>query len=163
VNEIERAPHSLTSGNNQKGLKAGSRIPDLKKMAEKDPLNADLWIKLGNIYFDSNRYIEAIDAYQKALELRPANADVWTDLGVSFRRNEQPQKAIDSFDMATKYDTSHEVSRFNKGIVILYDLNNPEGALEAWEALLKINPFAQAPNGQSVAEIYEIVKKNLQK
>jgi cytochrome c-type biogenesis protein CcmH/NrfG len=162
VNETERPPHSPIPGNSQQRIQAAAQIPDLKKMAEKGPGNADIWIKLGNIYFDTNRYLEAIDAYQKALELRPDNANVWTDLGVMFRRSEQPQKAIESFDMAIKSDTSHEVSRFNKGIVLLYDLNDPEGALEAWEGLLKINPFAQAPNGHNVAEIYEMVKKDLQ-
>lgn len=161
VKEAERSPRAPAPGNNDQSFHAASRIPDLKMMAEKDPGNADIWIELGNIYFDTNRYLEAIHAYQKALELRPANANVWTDLGVLFRRNNQPQKAIESFDMAIKSNSSHEVSRFNKGIVLLYDLNDPEGALEAWEGLLKVNPFAQAPNGQNVAEIYEMVKKDL--
>ena len=163
ANEAGESPHSPVTGKNQQSFQAASRIPDLKRMTEIDPENADVWIELGNSYFDTNRYTEAINAYQKALELRPSNADVWTDLGVMFRRNDQPKKAIESFDKAMKADPGHEISRFNKGIVLLYDLNNPESALEAWEELLKINPFARAPNGQNVAEIYERLKKDLKK
>ncbi|MFC1863903.1 tetratricopeptide repeat protein [Thermodesulfobacteriota bacterium] len=152
-----------TPEKSQQVPQAVDRVPDLKKMVEQDPDNTDIWIELGNSYFDTNRYLEAIQAYQKALELSPENANVWTDLGVMFRRNDQPQKAIESFDMAVKADPNHEVSRFNKGIVLLYDLKDPEGALKAWEGLLKVNPFAKAPGGQNVAEIYEMVKKDRQK
>jgi hypothetical protein len=31
-------------------------------------------------------------------------------------------------------------------------LNDREGAIKAWEELLKINPKAMAPNGQPVSE-----------
>ena len=161
MNEVVNSSQTAIEGNNQQSFQAASRIPVLKKIVQEDPKNAEIWIELGNIYFDTNRYPEAIHAYQKALELSPSNANVWTDLGVMFRRNDQPQKAIESFNMAIKVDPSHEVSRYNKGIVLLYDLNDPKGALEAWEELLSVNPFAQAPGGQNVAEIYEMVKKGL--
>ena len=55
---------------------------------------------------------------------------------------------------------NHEVApaenaRFNKGIVLLHDLKDKEGAVAAWEGLLEINPVAVAPNGQSVDELIQ--------
>ncbi len=69
-----------------------------------------------------------------------------------YRRTGQPQKALDAFDRAMTIAPGHEQSRFNKGIVLRYDLNDREGAIKAWEELLKINPNAMAPNGIPLTE-----------
>ena len=87
------------------------------------------------------------------------NPVVWTDLGVMYRRDGQPLKAIEAFDKAMTLDPLHEVSRFNKGIVLMYDLNDPKGAVAAWESLLAINPGAKAQNGQSLRDLIERVKR----
>jgi hypothetical protein len=47
--------------------------------------------------------------------------------------------------MPVKIDPRHEISRFNKGIVLMHDLQDQKGALQAWEELVKINPIAKAP------------------
>ena len=117
-----------------------------------NPTNVNAWIQLGNIYFDTNSFEKAIRAYEKSLELSPNNANVLTDLGVMYRRTGQPQKALDAFDRAMTIAPGHEQSRFNKGIVLRYDLNDREGAIKAWEELLKINPNAMAPNGIPLTE-----------
>ena len=76
-----------------------------------------------------------------------------------YRRSGKPKKAVESFDAAMQADPKHEVSHFNKGIVMLHDLNDPQGAIQAWEDLLKINPFAMARNGQSVDSLVSQFKK----
>jgi cytochrome c-type biogenesis protein CcmH/NrfG len=129
------------------------RISALMESAAVNPENVATWIQLGNLYYDSNEFEKAIGAYERALSLDPENADVWTDLGVMYRRFKKPEKAIASFDRAVAIDPRHEVSRFNKGIVLMHDLSDPEGAVRVWEELLAVNPVAMAPNGQSVDEL----------
>ncbi len=128
------------------------RILALEQEVALNPTNVNAWIQLGNIYFDTNSFEKAIRAYEKSLELSPNNANVLTDLGVMYRRTGQPQKALDAFDRAMTIAPGHEQSRFNKGIVLRYDLNDREGAIKAWEELLKINPNAMAPNGIPLTE-----------
>ena len=70
-----------------------------------------------------------------------------------YRRSGRPQKALESFDKAIALNPAHQVSRFNKGIVMIHDLKDIPGGIAAWEELLKINPLAMAPNGQSVDEL----------
>ena len=134
-------------------------IAALELQTAQNPSDAASWTQLGNLYFDTDQYIKAIKAYKKSLELNPQNANVWTDMGVMYRRNKQPLEAIKAFDRAIEIDPRHEVSRFNKGIVLLHDLNDLENAIQAWEDLLKINPLAMAPSGKSVDELVVQLKK----
>jgi cytochrome c-type biogenesis protein CcmH/NrfG len=127
-------------------------ILTLEQEVAANPTNADAWIQLGNVYFDTNNPPKSIRAYEKALEFRPNEPNVLTDLGVMYRRNGEPEKALESFDKAIAIDPSHQQARFNRGIVLRYDLNDREGAVKAWEEILKINPDAQLPNGQPLSE-----------
>lgn len=137
-------------------------IDALKAQTEKNPRDGAAWIQLGHHYFDANLVQEAIAAYERALALNPENADVWTDLGVMYRRSDNPEKAVASFDRAMQIDSTHEVSRFNKGIVLFHDLKDEKGALEAWESLLAINPDAKTPGGQTVRELVDHIRANHQ-
>ncbi len=129
------------------------RIAMLEKVVVKNPDDGKIWQELGNLYFDTARHTDAIDAYNKSLAILPGNPNVLTDLGVMYRRNSQPENAIASFDRAIAAEPKHETARFNKGIVLLHDLKNEKGALAAWKGLLAINPLAMAPNGQTVDEL----------
>lgn len=138
------------------------RLDFLVKETAQNPQNVSAWTELGNLYFDTNQFEKAIWAYKKSLELKPDNPNVWTDMGVMYRRSGQPEEAVTSFDEAIRVDPKHEVSRFNKGIVLLHDLDKPQEGIRAWEQLLQINPFAEAPGGKSVDELVTIYKRNLQ-
>ena len=135
------------------------RIAEFERETRANPANADAWVELGNAYFDSSQFEKSISAYKKSLELKPNNADVWTDLGVMYRRSGKPEEAIKAFDQAIAVDPKHEVSRMNKGIVLLHDLNDINGAIQAWEGLLAVNPIAMAPNGISIDQMVTQLKK----
>jgi cytochrome c-type biogenesis protein CcmH/NrfG len=142
-------------------VESTAQIFELEKRTSESPDDVAAWIDLGNLYFDTGNYEKAITAYNKALELNPDNADVMNDLGVMYRRNGQPKKAIEAFDKAIKIDPSHETVRFNKGIVLMHDLNDLEGTVQAWEELVKINPAAISPTGQPVEKLVENLKKSM--
>ena len=137
----------------QSNIDLSANISMLENAVAADPSNVNSWIELGNNYFDTNQYEKSIQAYQKALELNPNNANVLTDMGVMYRRSGRPEEAVRAFDKAIEVDPKHETSRFNKGIVLMHDLQDIQGAIQAWEGLLQINPIAMAPNGQSVDQM----------
>ena len=147
----------------QSNADRSNEIAALEREVAANPTNVAAWISLGNNYFDTDQYEKSIQAYKKALELAPDNANVWTDLGVMYRRSGRPQEAVKAFDKAMEVDPKHETSRFNKGIVLMHDLNDIEGAIVAWESLLKINPVAVAPNGQSVDQMVVGMKQQVGK
>ncbi|MFZ0449337.1 MAG: tetratricopeptide repeat protein [Desulfatiglandaceae bacterium] len=131
----------------------------LEKEVGNNPANAGAWLRLGNLYFDTNNYQNAIRAYKKFLALKPNNADVQTDLGVMYRRSGKPREALKAFQAAVKIDPEHEIARFNMGIVMLHDLNDRKGALRAWEDLIHLNPSAKAPDGQPLKEYIKRLKE----
>jgi cytochrome c-type biogenesis protein CcmH/NrfG len=134
-------------------------IEMLKAQTDQNPQDIAGWIQLGHHYFDANLPKEAVRAYETALALDPQNADVWTDLGVMYRRSGSPEKAVEAFDRAMGLDPEHQISRYNKGIVLFHDLEDAPGALEAWEALLAINPDAQTPGGQTVRQMVDHIRQ----
>jgi len=135
------------------------KIKSFEDKAKQSPGDAEAWINLGNIYFESGLFEKSIQAYSKSLEINPGNADVLTDMGVMYRRNGQPEKAIESFDKAITLDSKHEHARFNKGIVLMHDLNDQEGAIKAWKELVEVNPMAATPSGMFVDELVKRFSK----
>lgn len=134
-------------------------IEALKRETSQNPGNVKAWIELGNHYFDADEFEKSIHAYEQALALDPKNANTLTDLGVMYRRNGQLQKAVAAFDSAMTVDPMHETSRFNKGIVLMHDLNDRKGAIEAWEGLIRINPLVKSANGIPIKEMLEKLKQ----
>jgi cytochrome c-type biogenesis protein CcmH/NrfG len=141
-------------------VESAAQIFELEKVTKEKPDDVASWTSLGNLYFDTGNHQKAIVAYTRALELNPNNANVMTDLGVMYRRSGQPKKAIESFDKAAKIDPKHETALFNKGIVLMHDLNDLDGAIQAWEELVKRNPSATSPTGQPVKELVERMKES---
>jgi len=150
-------PHQQVEQKTPRDL--SDQIAGLEFKTSQNPGDIAGWIQLGNLCFDADLPEKAIVAYDKALALNPNNADVLTDQGVMYRKAGKYDKAVQSFDKAVAVDPKHEIARFNKGIVLMHDLNNPQGAIKAWEELLAVNPLAMAPNGQSIDEMLKKMKQ----
>jgi tetratricopeptide (TPR) repeat protein len=123
--------------------KVASRIKLLKDVVERDPGNLSAWVEMGNLYFDSGRPKEAIDAYRKYLAIKPDNADVRTDMGIMYRALGDFDRAIEEFKKAARSDPKHVNSRYNIGIVLLHDKGDVTGANKAWEDYLKVDPTSE--------------------
>lgn len=130
-----------------------------KQMVEENPGDSKAWVRLGHAYFDTNQYENAISAYTKSLTIAPDDPDVMTDLGVAYRRNEQPDKALEMFARVLEIAPEHEPSRFNKGVVLLFDKGEQDSAFKTWRKLLEINPEAVTPNGQPLEKFMSDMEK----
>ena len=136
-------------------------IPALEEKVAANPQDAEAWARLGHGYFDSDDPANAIRAYKKSLGLKPGNANVLTDMGVMYRRKGNPQEAIRCFDKAIEIDPKHRQSRYNKGIVLMHDLKNPEAAIKAWEELVNIYPDTKNQEGIPLKEAIEKFRSSL--
>ena len=130
-----------------------ARIFALEQQLKSNPNNTAAWAELGNLYYDTNKYQDAIRAYTQYISLNPNNANVWTDLGVMYRRMGNPAEAVASFDKAIEVDPTHQHARFNKGVVLYYDMGFQDDAVKIWEELRKINPTFRTPDGLTITDL----------
>lgn len=107
---------------------------------KKDPNNLQALVQLGNIYYDAQKYGEAIQYYTRALELNAKDVNVRTDLGTAYWYSNRPKEAVENFQLALQLQPNYPQTLFNLGVVRLHGLNDPEGAIAVWEKLLSSTP-----------------------
>ena len=119
----------------------------LRTAAEREPQNVEARVQLGNLYFDAERYGDAITWYSEALKLAPENVNVSTDLGVSYYYTNQPDRALEQFERSLALDPAHTKTILNVGIVKAFGKQDLEGAEEAWQRVVQLAP--ESPEGQA--------------
>ena len=124
-----------------------ARVAALKSVAEREATNATPRVELANLYFDAERFDEAIKWYEDALKLNPKDVNVSTDLGVSYYYSNQPDKAIAQLDLSLRIDPKHAKTLLNMGIVKAFAKQDLEGASQAWQQVIQIAP--DSPEGQA--------------
>jgi tetratricopeptide (TPR) repeat protein len=124
-----------------------TQVNALKAVAERETSNATPRVQLGNLYFDAERYVEAIKWYGDAIKLSPNDVNVSTDLGVSYYYSNQPDKALEQFDHSLKIDPKHGKTLLNVGIVKAFGKQDLDGAAQAWRQVIEYAPAS--PEGQA--------------
>jgi len=135
------------------------RIIEAEKIVAQDPKNYQVWVQLGNDYFDTDQPQKAVNAYAKALEIDPDSQNtpnVLTDQGVMYRKMGLFDKAIANFEKANKINPAHAQSLFNLGVVYANDLKQSDKAIAAWTRYLAID--GMSPQGQQVKTMVEELK-----
>jgi tetratricopeptide (TPR) repeat protein len=133
-----------------------AQVTALTKVAEGDAKNAKPRIELGNLYFDAERYSDAIKWYTEALAISPNDVNVSTDLGVCYYYINQPDKALEQFDRSLKLEPKHTKTLLNVGIVKAFGKQDLEGATKAWQQVMQIAP--DSPEGQAAKRAIDTLR-----
>lgn len=120
-----------------------ARAKDLQAAAASAPSDPSPRVQLGNMYFDAERYPEAVRWYEEALKLQPTDANVSTDLGVAYYYIDQPDRAIQQFEQSLKNDPKHTKTMLNMGIVKAFGKQDLSGAAAAWQQVIATAPDSQ--------------------
>jgi tetratricopeptide (TPR) repeat protein len=147
---------SSESSNTRAAIVDDAKVNALKSIAEKEPANAKPRAELGNLYFDAERYDDAIMWYEQAVKLAPNDPNLSTDLGVCYYYTNQPDKALARFDASLKLNPKHVKTLLNLGIVQAFGKQDLAGATKAWEQVIAIDP--NGPEGQAAKRALETLK-----
>ena len=150
------APAEGGGGGSRPAALDETQVQALKSVAERDPSNAEPRTKLGNLYFDAERYDDAITWYSEAMKLAPNDPNVSTDLGVSYYYTNQPDKALEQFAHSLKLDPKHTKTLLNLGIVKAFGKQDLDGATEAWQQVLKLSP--DSSEGQAARRALDAIR-----
>jgi tetratricopeptide (TPR) repeat protein len=124
-----------------------TRVNALKAVAEREAANPTPRVELANLYFDAQKFDDAIKWYEAAFKLNPNDVNVSTDLGVSYYYTNNPDKALAQLDRSLKIDPKHAKTLLNIGIVKAFAKQDLEGASKAWQQVIQLAP--DSPEGQA--------------
>ncbi len=123
-----------------------------------NPNDFDALVKLGNMFYDGQEFPSAIQYYERALAIHPENPDVRTDMGTAYWYTGNADKALAAMQTSLKYRPGHPQTLFNLGWVRWQGKQDPKGAIEAWQQLLKANP--DYPQKQQVEQYIAKAKEH---
>ncbi len=104
------------------------------------PNDPALLASIGNLYYDSQAYPQAIQYYRKVLAITPSNPDVRTDMGTAIWYSGDADGALKEFATSLSYNPTHNGTLFNRGVVLMQGKHDAKGAIASWQQLLRVNP-----------------------
>jgi tetratricopeptide (TPR) repeat protein len=117
-----------------------NRAATLRAAAERNPADAESRTQLGNLYFDSERYPDAVKWYEEAFKLAPQDVNLSTDLGIGYYYTNQPDRALSQFERSLAIDPKHSKTLLNVGIVRAFGKQDLDGAAKAFQQVLQVAP-----------------------
>lgn len=116
------------------------RVMALEKEAQARPNDVAVRVELGNLYYDSRRFDQAIPWYEAAHKLNPRDVNVSTDLAVGYYYLNDPDKALAQIAKSLAVDPKHVKTLLNQGIIRAFGKQDLVGAQESWEKVVEIAP-----------------------
>jgi cytochrome c-type biogenesis protein CcmH/NrfG len=116
------------------------RVSALEQQAKAQPTDAAVRVELGNMYFDSERFDQAIIWYEAALKLNPNNVEASTDLAVCYYYSNDADHALQQIAKSLEIDPRHAKTLLNQGIIRAFGKQDLAGALESWEKVVQYAP-----------------------
>jgi cytochrome c-type biogenesis protein CcmH len=133
-----------------------AKVTALKSVAERQPANVQPRIDLANLYFDAERYDDAIKWYQDALKLAPNDVNVSTDLAVCYYYTNKADQALQQLNRSLEINPKHPKTLLNLGIVRAFGKQDLDGATKAWQQVVALDP--DSPEGQAAKRALDTLR-----
>ena len=123
-------------GGSQENLRRA--MEQFSKITQKDPSDADSWVKLGHLYRMSNQAAEAEKAYNAALKAQPDNEDALTGLAMLYADAGDMKNAIDKLKAATNKNPNEQTLGM---LAEQYEaVHDYKAAADVWRKAMELAP-----------------------
>jgi tetratricopeptide (TPR) repeat protein len=128
---------------------------EYREAARLDPTNANLWMRLGQVYEQTGRGEDALHSLEKGLEADPGNAGILNQLGWLYATVEpatlrDPAKALAYAQRAVEASNGGDANMLDTLAEAYYANQEFEKAIETEERALEIAPEQEALQNQLV-------------
>jgi len=134
-----------------KAASAQAAVPVLERL-QKDPKNFKLLVQAGEMYYHHGAYADAASFYERALAAED-NPAVRNQYASALFYQGKADAALQQYDRVLKTSPTNDIALFNSGMVRLKAKNDPKGAIQSWERLLKAYP--NHPQRQQVQSLID--------
>lgn len=124
-----------------------------------DATDVSALINMGNLLFDQERYLEAVEFYRSALVQDPSRPVVRTDLGIALLKLGHYQEAIQSFEQAVREDPESALFRYNLGLVLAEGGDQARAVEELKTAVRLSGSTGLIPTDSALSLIAELQSK----
>lgn len=167
LNEEEAPERGARIGTFKWGIPINLYLANIPEKETVTTLSAQDYYDQGRDFNASEKYNEAIAAYDKAIELDPDYAHAWNSRGISLRKLERYEEAIASYDKTIKLDPDDAHVWYNRGIS-LDELKRYEEAISSYDEAIELDSdYVDAWNNRGVSleklERYEEALKSYDK
>jgi tetratricopeptide (TPR) repeat protein len=132
-------PHKMPSLSDLKRMADMKSAPLLQKL-NADPKNPQLRNQIGLIYESAHQFKEAAGYFETALQYDPKNIGLRADYASCLFYTGDVDGALAQLNQSLTYDPKHAGTLMNIGIIKWKGKNDVDGAIAAWEKLLRYHP-----------------------
>lgn len=145
------ATNSPSGPTSSTGLHPALTVDQMKQMADVqasplleksklEPRNTSLLMQIASIYQSAHQFQKAADFYAQALAVDPKNANAHTQMASCLFYSGQVDEALQQLQLALKSDPKNVNALFNLGMIKYKGKNDTDGAIAAWQQLLRDHP-----------------------
>ena len=139
---------------------ADVKAQPLLEKAKTDSSNAELWVQIATIYRSAHQFKEAVAYYDKSLHINPKNVAIRTEMATCLYYDGNVDGALAQLEQSLKDDPKNANALFNLGVIRLDGKKDKQGAVAAWQELLKANPALDAEKKNAVEKMIAEAGKN---
>ncbi|MGA3213550.1 MAG: tetratricopeptide repeat protein [Terriglobales bacterium] len=132
---------------------ADKKAAPLLEKLKTDPTNTDLLTQTANIYLSTHQFKEAASYFDKVLQLDPKNVPIRTQMASCLFYSNDVDGAISQLQQSLQYSPKDANALFNLGMIKWQGKKDSQGALAAWQQLLKSNPGLSPERKATVQKI----------
>lgn len=136
-----------------KGVASQAAADPVFASLKSDPNNLELLAKAASVSMKAGEVKSAIEYYDRSLKLKE-DPEVRVNLGNAYAYSSEPDLALQELATVLKEDPKNDKALFNTGMIRLRSKDDPKGAIQAWETLLKYYP-----NHPHRAQVVEMIKR----
>jgi len=134
------APNQAQVTREQLAQMADKQAEPLLTELQTHPNDAQLLLKIGNIYLGARQPQSAQKYYERSLAANGADPTTLIQLASSYFYQGNVDEAIANLQRALAIDSGNAQALFELGMIRLQAKADPKGAIEMWEKLLKSHP-----------------------